>query len=51
MNSIDLHPIEENDKRILIVDDEEPIRNMFASCLGERYSCVTAGDAQEALRK
>jgi two-component system NtrC family sensor kinase len=49
MNTMALHPIEESDKRILIVDDEESIRKLFASCLGERYSCVTAGDAQEAL--
>jgi two-component system NtrC family sensor kinase len=40
---------EEGDGRILIVDDEEPVRKLFASCLGERYSCVTAADAQEAL--
>jgi DNA-binding NtrC family response regulator len=41
--------VDESDRRILIVDDEEPIRNLFASCLGERYSCVTAADAQAAL--
>jgi signal transduction histidine kinase len=46
---IDPVPMEEGDTRILIVDDEEQIRNLFAGCLGERYSCVTAGDAQEAL--
>jgi two-component system NtrC family sensor kinase len=38
------------DRRILLVDDEAPLRNLFASCLGERYSCETAADAQEALR-
>ena len=37
------------DNRVLIVDDEEPIRRLFAGCLGERYACVTAADAQEAL--
>jgi signal transduction histidine kinase len=42
-------PAGEGEERILIVDDEEQVRNLFASCLGERYSCVTAGDAQEAL--
>src|SRR3954470_25044136 len=41
--------VDDADSRILIVDDEEPIRRMFASCLGERYTCVTAADAQEAL--
>lgn len=40
---------EEGDDRVLIVDDEEPVRKLFASCLGERYSCVTAADAHEAL--
>lgn len=39
----------EGERRILIVDDEESIRTLFASCLGSRYSCVTAADAQEAL--
>jgi signal transduction histidine kinase len=39
----------EGDRRILIVDDDEPVRSVFASCLSARYSCVTAGDAQEAL--
>ncbi|MDX6692781.1 MAG: two-component system, NtrC family, sensor kinase [Blastocatellia bacterium] len=39
----------EDDRRILIVDDEEAVRSVFASCLGARYLCVTAGDAQEAL--
>jgi two-component system NtrC family sensor kinase len=46
---IDPVPTEESDSRILIVDDEEQVRNLFAGCLGERYSCATAGDAQEAL--
>jgi two-component system NtrC family sensor kinase len=36
-------------ERILIVDDEDSVRRMFAACLGERYQCVTARDAQEAL--
>jgi signal transduction histidine kinase len=39
----------DGDRRILIVDDDEPVRSVFASCLNTRYSCVTAGDAQEAL--
>jgi signal transduction histidine kinase len=41
--------VDDSDNRILIVDDEEPIRRLFASCLSERYACVTASDAQEAL--
>lgn len=39
----------ESDRRVLIVDDDEPVRSVFASCLSTRYSCVTASDAQEAL--
>jgi len=37
------------DISILIVDDEEPVRNMLASLLKERYRCVTASSAEEAL--
>jgi two-component system NtrC family sensor kinase len=36
-------------ERILIVDDEESVRRMYAVCLSERYQCATAADAQEAL--
>lgn len=43
------HSVEEGTSRILIVDDEEQVRNLFAESLSPRYSCVTAGDAQEAL--
>lgn len=37
------------DNRILIVDDEELVRDLFAHSLGYRYECMTAADAQEAL--
>jgi len=40
---------EAHDRRILIVDDEESVRNLFAEYLSERYSCETAADAAEAL--
>lgn len=40
---------DETDRRILVVDDEEPVRNMFALCLSERYECVTAANFEEAL--
>lgn len=40
---------EEHDQRLLIVDDEESVRNLFATYLNERYSCETAANAQEAL--
>ncbi len=41
---------ETDDRRILIVDDEEAIRTLFATALGERYECVTAADTPEALK-
>jgi two-component system NtrC family sensor kinase len=37
------------DRRILIVDDEEGVRNLFAEWLGETYECRTAASADEAL--
>lgn len=37
------------DSRILIVDDEASIRQMFANHLGESFDCVTASSADEAL--
>lgn len=47
-----LHQTSDNsDKRILIVDDEEAIRSLFAAALSERYECVTAADAQEAISR
>ena len=36
-------------ERILIVDDEKPIRNVFSECLSERYECETAESVPEAL--
>ncbi|MFS8085716.1 MAG: sensor histidine kinase [Acidobacteriota bacterium] len=40
---------EAHDRRILIVDDEEPVRELFAEYLSRNYSCQTASDAQQAL--
>ena len=40
---------EAHDRRILIVDDEEPVRNLFAEYLSQTYSCEKAADAYEAL--
>ena len=48
-HSLDLEYAEDHDRRILIVDDEEPVRKLFATYLGETYTCETAADAQEAL--
>ena len=41
--------VQASDKRILIVDDEEPIRRLFATILSAHYSCATASNAEEAL--
>ena len=47
----DLPYVEAHDRRILIVDDEESVRNLFADYLDESYSCVTAVDAYDALER
>jgi signal transduction histidine kinase len=38
-----------SDRRILIVDDESGIRNLFAAWLSERFECSTAASADDAL--
>jgi len=48
-HSLDLEYAEAHDRRILIVDDEEAVRNLFAVYLEETYTCETAADAHEAL--
>ncbi len=40
---------QEADKRILIVDDEAVIRDLFTEFLGEKYVCTAASSADEAL--
>ena len=47
--SIESEYYEPHDRRLLIVDDEEPVRNLFAAYLNETYSCETAADAMAAL--
>lgn len=42
---------EPHDRRILIVDDEESVRALFAEYLGDAYSCETAPHAQAALER
>ena len=37
--------------RILIVDDEESVRRVFAARLSERYACTTAANTNEALAR
>jgi signal transduction histidine kinase len=39
----------EEDRTILIVDDEEPVRKMFAEFLSDQYICTTAASSDEAL--
>jgi DNA-binding NtrC family response regulator len=36
-------------RRILIVDDEDMVRNLFADFLSEDYVCTTAASSDEAL--
>jgi signal transduction histidine kinase len=43
--------LERDEERILIVDDEEMLRSLFASTLGHRYPCATAASADEALAR
>ncbi|HCX28915.1 MAG TPA: hypothetical protein DHU55_03965 [Blastocatellia bacterium] len=40
---------EPGDNRILIVDDEAPIRQLFAEHLKDTFDCATASSADEAL--
>jgi signal transduction histidine kinase len=39
----------QTEDRILIVEDEESLRCLFAESLRDRYQCTTASNAQEAL--
>jgi len=41
---------DETDRSILIVDDEESVRNMLRIHLSPNYLCATAASAEEALR-
>jgi len=50
-SSADLPFVEDHDRRILIVDDDESVRNLFSDYLDESYSCVTAADAYDALER
>ena len=44
-------PIVEDEvaRRILIVDDEDMVRNFFADFLSDKYACTTAASSDEAL--
>ena len=43
------HTRDKAERSILVVDDDEFIRNMFAAFLTENYICVTAASSDEAL--
>ena len=47
--SIDPEYAETHDRRVLIVDDDEQVRTLYAAYLNDTYSCAVARDAQEAL--
>lgn len=47
--SLSEYQADASDRRILIVDDEPPVRNMFAEFLRDSYECSTAGSADDAL--
>src|SRR2546426_12665117 len=42
---------DQSDDRILIVDDEQGVREIFAEYLSEGYKCTTAASADEALAR
>lgn len=42
---------EDVDGKILLVDDEEPVRRMLKEFLSERYVCETAASTRETLEK
>jgi two-component system, NtrC family, sensor kinase len=42
--------MDESERRILVVDDEEQVRNLLSSYLGESYPCSEAASADEALQ-
>jgi two-component system NtrC family sensor kinase len=42
--------MDESERRVLVVDDEEQVRNLLAGYLGESYPCSKAASADEALQ-
>jgi diguanylate cyclase (GGDEF)-like protein len=44
-----MKPLESVKPSLLIIDDEEQIRNLLTDLLGTVYDCCTAGSAEEAL--
>jgi signal transduction histidine kinase len=48
---VPLEFLDESDRRILVVDDEEAVRNLYALFLSDKYDCTTAASADEALAR
>jgi diguanylate cyclase (GGDEF)-like protein len=44
-----MEAVETQKPRVLIIDDEEQIRNLLIDVLGDSYQCSGAGSAEEAL--
>ena len=44
-----MEPIETHRPKLLIIDDEEQIRQLLGDLLGTTYDCCEAGSAEEAL--
>ena len=42
-------PVEGQKSKVLIIDDEEQIRNLLVAVLANSYECRTASSAEEAL--
>src|SRR6267143_2882850 len=49
ISTVDPAYAEADDRRILIVDDEGPVRRLFVEYLNQTNSCASAANAQEAL--
>jgi two-component system, NtrC family, sensor kinase len=47
--AVPLDFLDASDRRILVVDDEEAVRNLYALFLSEKYECTTAASADDAL--
>lgn len=46
-----MDPHKHSESPVLVVDDEESIRNLLYEILSDEYVCVTAASAEEALRR
>src|ERR1043166_8114075 len=44
-----MEAVQTHKPKVLIIDDEEQIRNLLIDVLGDTYQCSDAGSAEEAL--